>query len=40
MTQQVLVYILLSIATLYVLYKFVFKRAKKQPGEKDCDNCS
>lgn len=39
MTQQLLVYILLGLAVIYIIYKFAFKRLKKKAGDKDCDNC-
>lgn len=39
MTEEILIYILLSIAIIYLGYKFLIPKKRKGNGGKDCDSC-
>jgi hypothetical protein len=39
MTQQLVTYVLLGGAIVYLGYKFLLPKKKKGKGDKNCDNC-
>jgi len=39
MLQQVIIYILLCAALVYLGLKYIFPKKKKGNGDKNCDNC-
>ena len=40
MTQQIITYILLGAALIYLGFKFFAPKKKKKSGGKDCDTCN
>lgn len=40
MTQQIITYLILASAVVFLVYKFLIPKKKKSAGGKDCEKCN